>query len=162
MRKPIIALIAALAGTAAGCGDFLSGPGLTDNPNSPTQATATQLFVAMQAGQATLMEGQVARSAAMYTQQLAGVANQQLAWGSQYAIGETDINQQFNGFYTGGGLVDLRNIEAAAHAAGDAQWEGIARIWEAFSMGTAASIWGRIFSTSCRCSGTRRWPRHDR
>jgi hypothetical protein len=145
MRK-IIAL--ALGGTfalgAAGCGDFLKGPGITENPNSPTAATLAQLFIAMQANQEMLMESQLARNTSIYTQQLIGSNNQQLAYATQYLMTEQDINNQWNGFFVGGGLIDLHKIEAQAHAAGDAQWEGITKVWEAFSIGTAASIWGDV------------------
>ncbi len=145
MRKIIaLALGGAFALSAAGCGDFLKGPGITENPNSPTVASLAQLFIAMQANQEMLMESQLARNTSIYTQQLIGSNNQQLAYATQYLMTEQDINNQWNGFYTGGGLIDLRKIEAQAHDLGDAQWEGIAKIWEAFSMGTAASIWGDI------------------
>jgi hypothetical protein len=44
------------------------------------------------------------------------------------------------GFYTGGGLVAMRNIQAS----GDPLLEGIAKIWEGFAFGTATSVWGDL------------------
>lgn len=132
-------------GTATGaCSDFLTGPGLTENPNNPTAVAYEQLFIAMQASQFVLAESQLARQAAMYTQQLAGTNNQQLNWGSQYLISEADLNNQFNAIYVGGGLLDMRRIRADATAAGDARTAAIAKIWEAYNMGMAASIWGDL------------------
>lgn len=132
-----------IVGVAA-CGDFLSGPGLTENPNQATTATALQQLIAVQAGSFTRLEGQLARSAGIYTQQLIGSNNQQLQWATQYGQSESDIPGTMSGFYTGTGLLGLRSIQATANAAGDKFLEGIAKIWEAFTMGTATSVWGDL------------------
>ncbi|HYH78751.1 MAG TPA: SusD/RagB family nutrient-binding outer membrane lipoprotein [Longimicrobium sp.] len=139
----VAGLLAAALGTG-GCSDFLTGPGLSENPNQPVVATAAQLFIASQGQAFVRQEGQLARTAGMFVQQLAGTFNQQLAHGSNYLNTESDYSIHYNGFYIGGGLVDWRKIQAAAVEAGDAQTEGIAQVWEAFQMGTAASIWGDI------------------
>ena len=44
-----MAAVLALCALGAGCSDFLQGPGLTENPNNPTQATPLQQLVAVQA-----------------------------------------------------------------------------------------------------------------
>src|SRR5947199_8833098 len=49
-----------------------------------------------------------------------------------------------NGFYTGGGLLALRNIQAAAQVSGDNFLLGIAKVWEGLAMGTATSVWGDL------------------
>jgi hypothetical protein len=133
----------AALGTGA-CSDFLTGPELSENPNQPVTTTATQLFIAAQAQGFTRQEGQLARLAGMFTQQLSGTFNQQLSWGSQYLSTESDWSGQFAGFYTGGGLVDWRKIQSAARSSGDSQFEGMAKVWEAYMIGTAADIWGDI------------------
>lgn len=135
--------VLSLALLGAGC-DFLTGPGLTENPNSPTGATPTAQFVAVQANMFARMEGQLARFAGIFTQQLIGSNNQQQAQGTQYLVTEGDVSGFMSAFYTGGGLVGLRKVQEAANAAGDAQWEGIAKIWEAYAFGTAASLWGDL------------------
>lgn len=136
--------VLALALLGIGCDDFLQGPGLTESPNNPISASTTAQFVAMQANMFRLQEGQLARLAGIYTQQLIGSNNQQQGWGTEYGVTEDNIDIFFNGFYTGAGLVALRRVQADANAAGDAKWEGIAKIWEAFAFGTATSIWGDI------------------
>ncbi|MFL5613336.1 MAG: SusD/RagB family nutrient-binding outer membrane lipoprotein [Gemmatimonadaceae bacterium] len=128
----------------AGCKDFLSGPGLTQNPNQATQATPLQLLIAFQAGTWTRLEGQLARSAGIYTQQLIGSNNQQLTWATQYGQSESDITGVMSGFYTGNGLLALRTIQASANASGDKFLEGIAKVWEGFTMGEATSVWGDL------------------
>jgi hypothetical protein len=134
--------LALLAGW--GCSDFLSGPGLTENPNNPTQATAIQILVAVQSSAATRFEGQVARCASIFTQQLIGSNNQQLQYCTSYGVQEGDISGAMAGFYTGGGLLGLRSIQAYAATAGDSLMMGIAKVWEAYNMGTAASVWGDL------------------
>ena len=136
------ALALALAGTA--CTDFLSGKGLTEDPNNPITATAQQQLIAFQASIATRLEGQTARNASIYTQQIIGTNNQQLTYATQYGITEADIGTQMTGYYTGGGLVALRNIQDAATTTGDQVLLGIAKIWEGFSFGMAASVFGDL------------------
>src|SRR5207302_10558999 len=46
--------------------------------------------------------------------------------------------------YGGGGLVDIRGVKALARAAGDSTWVGIAKVWEALTIGTASDLWGDI------------------
>lgn len=140
--RAVIALSLALL--VGGCDTFLVGPGLTENPNNPIVATPTAQFVAMQANMFARLEGQLARFAGIYTQQMIGSNNQQQAQGTNYGVLEGDVSGFMSAFYTGGGLVGLRQVQAAAKAAGDAQWEGIAKIWEAYAFGTAASIWGDL------------------
>ena len=127
----------------AGCDDFIQGPGLTENPNNPVSGTAQQQLIAVQARMATLLEGQLARTAGIYTQQIIGSNNQQLTV-TGYAYGESDYSGFFTGFYAGGGLLAIRNVQALSEEAGDDVMFGIAKIWEGLAMGTATSIWGDI------------------
>jgi hypothetical protein len=138
-----LALSLTLAGVT-GCKDWLTGPGKSENPNSPVSATAAQQLIAVQASAWTRLEGQLARNAAMYTQQMIGSNNQQLTYGTQYQYLETDVGGQMTGFYTGAGLIGLRNIQAYSKTAGDPFMEGIGKAWEGFTMGMAASIWGDL------------------
>lgn len=132
-----------LALVASGCGDFLQGPGLTENPNNATAATAQQQLIAMQANMFTRLEGQIARNASGFTQQIIGTNNQQLQYITQYNILEGDLQQNFTGFYTGAGLIAMRNLQAYG-AESDRFMEGIAKIWEGLAFGTAAAVWGDL------------------
>jgi len=143
-RYTKLAGVLALGAGLSGCGDFLTGPGLTENPNSPITASTDQLFIAMQARQFVVQEGQLARLTAIWTQQITGIFNQQLDWGTKYLVTENDLGQHFNHIYVGGGLLDMRKIQTAASAAGDKRLEGITKVWEAFTIGSATSLWGDI------------------
>lgn len=135
-----LAGILATGASLAGCSDFLTGPGLTETPNNPTEVSSIQLFVAMQARQFVTQEGQLARQASIYTQQMSGIFNQQLEWGTRYSVTENDISGHYAGIYAGGGLLDMRRIQADETAS--AKLKAITKVWEAFTMGTATSLWG--------------------
>lgn len=142
-RAAALGLCLGAAGLAA-CDDFITGEGLTLDPNNPSSADALQLFVAAEGSLLNQQEGQLARLAAMWTQQIAGVFNQQLNYGSQYLLTEGDVNFFWNQTYAGGGLLDLRKVQALAQASGDQKMQGVALFLEAFRMGTATSLWGDI------------------
>ncbi|HEY0305657.1 MAG TPA: SusD/RagB family nutrient-binding outer membrane lipoprotein [Longimicrobiales bacterium] len=143
MKKYAKAVVVLSLAIGAGCDDFIQGPGLTENPNNPVAGTAAQQLIAVQARMSTLLEGQLARTAGIYTQQIIGSNNQQLTV-TGYAYGEGDYSGFFSGFYVGGGLVALRNIQRMSAESGDKLMEGVALIWEGLAMGTATSIWGDI------------------
>jgi starch-binding outer membrane protein, SusD/RagB family len=130
-----------LAGVVA-CEDFLSGPGLTEDPNFPVAVSADQVLVGVQGRAFVQMQGQLARTAAIWTQQIGGINNQQRDWGSRYDFREQDINTPFDGVYAAGGLIDIRRLQELAAAAGDTRLQGIGFFWEAFTMGTYTSVWG--------------------
>lgn len=133
----------ALVGALAGCEDYLSGPELTTDPNRPSEATRDQLFTGMQVRQFMMHEGSLARIGSMFTQQMAGTDRQYITLDA-YGITEADFTQQFTWLYTGGGLVDMNRVQADAEAAGDRVYLGISQVWEAFTFGMAASVWGAI------------------
>jgi hypothetical protein len=143
MKKYAKAVAVLSLAIGAGCDDFIQGPGLTENPNNPVSGTAAQQLIAVQARMSTLLEGQLARTAGIYTQQIIGSNNQQLTV-TGYAYGESDYSGFFSGFYVGGGLVAIRNIQAIATAESDQLMLGIAKVWEGLAVGTATSIWGDI------------------
>lgn len=131
-------------GGATGCSDFLTGPSLTENPNNPTSAEAPELlFVSAQSGLATQQEGQLARWAGMYTGHWAGVGRQQLSY-QLHQLNENDVTAYFSRVYTGGGLVDIKEVDRVNRERGDSVFAGVALVLEGFTMGTAASLWGDI------------------
>src|SRR2546427_11767674 len=136
--------VLALALVPGGCSDFLNGPGLTETPNNPLVATPIQVLVSVEANMATRLEGQVARCASIFTQQLIGSNNQQLQWCTAYLVGESDISGQMAGFYTGGGLFGIRQVEAAAQTAGDNIMLGIGKVLGGVVVGKAGSVWGGL------------------
>ena len=140
-----VALVAGLLAVGmAGCNDFLEPDDAVNDPNDPTEASRDQLFVGVQAGQFTTQEGGLALLVCLWMQQCQGVGGRFVQQRSQYTFTEIDYRADFSQIYIGGGLVDLRAIQQSAEADGDRIYAGIAKVWEAFTIGTAADIWGDI------------------
>jgi starch-binding outer membrane protein, SusD/RagB family len=132
-----------LAVGTAGCSDFLSGNDVTGNPNQPTTATRDALFVAFQAGQFGVQEYALAQVTCEWVQQCTGIQRFSFTRGT-YDILDSDFNPDWAQIYGGGGLKEIREVQASATADNEIVYRGIAKVWEAFTVGTAASIWGDI------------------
>lgn len=148
-RNTNVALVSLglLLGTA-GCDSFLTGNKLSNNPNLPTAASIQQLFIGVQAGQFAFEEGTVAMMMCEWVQACSAGNGRFVQNAAQYNFGEGS-NLGANGgdwisVYDGGGLIDIKQVEAGAQATGDSSWLGIAKIWEALTMGTASAMWGDI------------------
>lgn len=136
------ALAATIPVLVAGCGDnFLKCADCITSPNAPTSATSTQRLVAVQAKLTQFFNGNLARVVSMWTQQMAGTGGQ---YQSQDLYVLDGGSGDFSMPYTGGGLIDLRSIEAISGAAGDKTFVGIAEVIEGWEMGTLADIWGDV------------------
>jgi starch-binding outer membrane protein, SusD/RagB family len=152
MRNSLKLLLSAgLALSVAGCNDFLSGDGVDDDPNNITRLTRPgPLYVGIQALQSVQFEGQLARSAAEYVQQIAGNSRQQIGF-DLYQMDPVTIDPHFYSVYGssiavqgGGGLLDIHKMQQLARAVNDSIYIGVGKVYEALVIGTATSIWGDI------------------
>src|SRR2546425_5441823 len=150
MRSSLLqfGLGALLALGSVGCNDYLTGTKLSGDPNNPTPADATMdlLFVAAQTSLGGQMTGELARAACMFTQQCAGTDRQYASIGT-YVVDAGTFTGSFDRFYTGGGLLDLRTIQQKALAVTpvpDSVYLGVAKVMEAWMIGTAADLWGDV------------------
>jgi hypothetical protein len=147
--KVVLSLGLMLSG--AGCSDYLSGPGVDKDPNNViTLKKAGPLYLGIQAAGPPQREGQLARYAVMYTQQLAGVARQQADF-DLYGAAASDIDFYFAAIYGtsnaltgGGGLLDIHKLQQLGRVAGDSLYIGIGKVYEAMYMGLAADMFGDI------------------
>jgi starch-binding outer membrane protein, SusD/RagB family len=160
MRRNIhvaLASLGLLLGTA-GCNGFLTGDKLTNDPNQPSSASIAQLFVAVQAGQFAFQEGTVPMMICMWVQACGGTNGRFVEQAGRYVFGESSNIAANNGdwalVYDAGGLVDIRQVENDARSVGDSTWLGIAKIWEALTMGTASDQWGNIPYSQATASST--------
>jgi len=107
---------------ASACNNFLSSDNVKADPNNPIAATADQLFVGVQAGQVAQQEGIIALIGCMWIQQCTGTSNF-LSTLEKYNIASEDTpSAAFSAIYEGGGLVDIKKIEAIETAAGNQQF----------------------------------------
>jgi hypothetical protein len=142
-----------LALSAAGCSDYLSGPGIASTSDPNNIITLTQpgpLYVSIQQAGPVQFGGQLGRLAALYTQQIGGVARQQLGY-DRYQVTTSDLDSYFGAVYgatsnlTGGGsLLDIHKMIQLARKQNDSLFVGIGQVYEALIMGFAADLWGDI------------------
>ena len=141
MRLKIVGF-SLLAGAMSAC-NWLSATDATTNPNRPTVANADQLLVASETALNQQYTSDLARTACVWMQQCAGTDRQYRQLGL-YQYGEDAYNGPFNQMYIGGGLLDIRRIQAAADTAKDQVYGGIGRAMEAMAVGLGADVWGDI------------------
>lgn len=127
----------------AGCNDWLTGTGLTTNPNRPVTAGNAQLFVGVEVTQSVTQTGDLARLYSMWMQSMAGTDRQYVPIGN-YILDEDAFSGEWGNTYTGGGLIDERNIQKQSLLVGDTTYAGIAKVMEALTIATAADVWGDI------------------
>lgn len=146
---------------AAGCGDsWLTGTKLDDDPNRPTAASMDLLLNGIHAEQFLNLNGHLARVSTMYVQQFAGTDRQYRTL-DRFSLVEDDFSGEFASVYTGGGLLDMRNIQDTARVRDDKLYLGIAQAWEGLVIGMAASIWGDIIYSEAVNIGTVEKPKLD-
>jgi hypothetical protein len=95
-------------------------------------------------------EGQLARNAAEYVQQISGFSRQQIGY-DLYGMDPSTIDPHFYSVYGssiniqgGGGLLDIHKMQQLARAVNDSVYIGIGKVYEGLVIGMAASIWGDI------------------
>ncbi len=143
-RSLHIALAVAGLTLVAACNPFLTGEGLNNDPNNPQTASREALFMGVQANTWGQQESSVALTVCMWMQQCTGGGGRFVEQFGKYVIDEGSHSFDFNSVYMGGGLIDIRKIEASSAADGDSIFLGIAQIYEALVIGTAADVWGDI------------------
>ncbi|HWZ59566.1 MAG TPA: SusD/RagB family nutrient-binding outer membrane lipoprotein [Gemmatimonadaceae bacterium] len=158
----IIALGSAVIVGASGCKDYLTGPGL--GKNDPNNIASIKdpgaLYVGLEALQMLNFEAQWGRTEAMYMQQVAGIARQQAGF-DLYNMGASDVDPTYNGVFGQGGASEARRIQGLAQSLHDSLYVGIAKVWEAFIIGEAASTWGAIPYSQAFNSLTYPQPKYD-
>lgn len=134
---------AVLLGVTACQGDFLTQGEASRDPNRPTVATSAELFTGVQGGLSAELGSDPPRVTAMWAQQLMGTNQQYLNY-DNYGVTEQTTNGFHTQCYAGGGLVDVRRLEAQAAAAKDSVFLGIAQVQEGLLIGTCADLFGNL------------------
>src|SRR5665213_949141 len=132
-----------MAGTIGACNNFLTGGELSTDPNRPTSGTPQARFEATQPSLWALLSSDLARVTSVWVQQLEGI-NFQYTSVNIYVHDESTTGGFEAGLYTGGGLVDLREIQSEARASGDSLLLGQAQVVEGLMMGTGADLFGDL------------------
>lgn len=144
-RHRLTAGVLATALALGGCKDFLTADKSVADPNNPTVASRNQLLVGSEANLMGLEESGMAMIICQWMQQCAGVGGRFVEEQANYTgITSASFNGTFSSLYTGGGLIQLRDIEQSADKDNDKLTKGIAEVIEAMTIGFGADIWGDI------------------
>jgi hypothetical protein len=134
----------ALAMGLAGCSNFLDSPKAVADPNNPTAATISQLFVGVESNIFGQQEGPVAMLICEWMQQCAGVNGRFVDQQGVYSVTSGSFDGSFQSVYTAGGLGQIKQVEAMADKANDKLYKGITEVLETMNMMYAADIWGDV------------------
>ena len=137
-------LVAGAVVVVGGCNNFLTGGETSTDPNRQITATNDQYFVSTQENLWAYWGSDPARLTGILAQQFHGVANQYGALEQRYTHDPTTTNGSHAALYTGGGLVDIKKLQAGARQVGDSLYLGIAQVMEGALMGTGADIFGDL------------------
>ena len=127
-----------------GCDNWIEG--YDEDPNSSMEASIDNLFTASQVNIINFSENHLARTVAIWLQQMAGTDRQYKTL-SLYTFEENDYSSSWQSIYLNGGLKDLRIIQSISdddESPQGAHYKGMAQILEAYLVGTAASVWGDV------------------
>lgn len=149
LHKVVLGL--GVAFSVAGCSDYLSAPDVTHDPTKVTQLSKPgALYVGIQEAGPPQREGQIARFATEYAQQIGGFSRQSIGF-DLYQAKPSDTDTYFGAIYGtsnvltgGGGLLDIHKLQQLARKNNDSLYLGIGKVYEALYMGYAADIWGDI------------------
>ena len=141
-------LVAGAVVVVGGCNNFLTGGETSTDPNRQITATNDQYFVSTQENLWAYWGSDPARLTGILAQQFQGVANQYGALETRYTHDPTTTNGSHAALYTGGGLVDIKKLQAGARQVGDSLYLGIAQVMEGALMGTGADLFGDLAGVS--------------
>jgi starch-binding outer membrane protein, SusD/RagB family len=144
-RRGLAAAMLAGAGLLGACRSFLESDKAVADPNNPTSAATNQLLVGAAANLMGLQESGMAMIICQWVQQCAGVGGRFVEEQANYTnINVGSFNGTFSAIYSGGGLIQLRDIQKRSDGAGDKVTKGVAEVMEAMVIGFGADIWGDI------------------
>lgn len=125
------------------CEKNLTGGKLDNNPNMATEVPVESLLSAIQVNSFVYNENFNAWLVSIWMQQMSGTARTFENYG-RFEVQEDIFDPEWTRVYRGAGLVDLKKLRELAVDAGNRKMEGVAKILEAFLMGTTSSLYGDI------------------
>lgn len=118
-------------------------PEYNKDPNKPSDVSINLLLPGTQVGLGYAVGGDLKYAASMWMQQLAGGANQPLAY-DQYNFTQSDVDNAWKWGMYSGPMVDLNVIIQKADAQGCPWYRGMARVLMAYSIGCVTDLWNDV------------------
>lgn len=119
-------------------------PDINIDPDNPAEVSLKTLLPAIEARLAftTVGGNDVARTQAIWTQQLDGIARQSLAE-TNYQLRSSDINNLWNAAYAGT-MMDIKQLIDLAEASGAVHYRGAGKILMAVALLHTTDVWNDI------------------
>ena len=132
--------LACLGLSISSCDKFIEGYDV--NPNLPQDAPADQQLTAVELSEGFTMGGEMARTAAIWSDYFTGFDRQYEALQS-YTTSATDYDNMWANSYQLT-LANARLVQQKAAAVNNKQLQGIGQVLEAQMIGTVTSLWGNV------------------
>ncbi len=139
MKKSFIILSIALVMISTGCKKWVDGYRVS--PNSPTNNTPSLLLSVSELAIFATYNGQLARTASIFTQQSAGT-DFQMQEVATYSVDESSNLNEWKTIYADG----LVNMQELINLAGDEnpRYRGMGRVLKAMMIGICTDYWGDV------------------
>jgi hypothetical protein len=118
-------------------------PDINTDPNKPTDVTVNAILPAAQAGMGYTAGGDLKYAASIWMQQMAGGANQPLAY-DRYVFTQSDVDNVWKWDLYAGPMMDCYRMIQKAEEEGDPYYSGIAKVMMAYQLGCVTDLWGDV------------------
>jgi hypothetical protein len=118
-------------------------PDINTDPNKPTDVTVNAILPAAQAGMGYTAGGDLKYAASIWMQQMAGGANQPLAY-DRYVYTQSDVDNVWKWNLYAGPMMDCYRMIQKAENEGDPYYSGIAKVMMAYQLGSVTDLWGDV------------------
>lgn len=143
MKKiKLIGVIILLTIIVTSCKKWID-PDINKDPNKPTDVSMALLMPSAQTGLGYAVGGDVKYAASMWMQQMAGGANQPLAY-DRYVFTQSDVDNMWKWAMYAGCMKDMSDIMKKAEEMKAPWYGGIAKIMMAYSLGVMTDLWDKI------------------
>lgn len=135
-------LLVAIVIVTGSCKKWID-PDINTDPNKPTDVTINGILPAAQAGMGYTAGGDLKYAASIWMQQMAGGANQPLAY-DRYVFTQSDVDNLWKWNLYAGPMMDCYRIIQKADEEGSPYYSGIAKVMMAYQLGCATDLWGDV------------------
>jgi hypothetical protein len=138
----LAALLVVLVFVVGSCKKWID-PDMNIDPNSPREVTLGVLLPTAEAGMAYTAGGDLKFAASIWMQQMAGGANQPLAY-DNYVYTQSDVDNVWKWGLYAGAMMDCHDIMVKAEAEQCPYYGGMGKVMMAYMLGCATDLWGSV------------------
>jgi hypothetical protein len=137
-----LGIVAVLIVMTVSCKKWID-PDINTDPSKPTDVNVNAILPIATAGMGYTAGGDLKYAACMWMQQMAGAANQPLAY-DNYVYTQSDVDNVWKWNLYAGPMMDCYRIIQKANAEGSPYYAGIAKVMMAYQLGCVTDLWGNV------------------